>query len=189
MLEELLGALGSRARNAIVAEGALAPLVRLKPSSEALELQSQSPQTAGACACSKHICLSVACANARAPFRQQSPCSIHSEPSAAYRHGVTWKCQGGRHARAAGLLIPCVDRSVSRFLVRKILAAVHPQVRMLHMGGLGSKAALLLATLTGGASPAPLQTLRWVSTGPPLDCCFAKQSLSDTRRMPLSDWP
>ena len=34
------------------------------------------------------------------------------------------------------------------------------QVRLLHMGGLGSKAALLLATLTGGASTAPLQALR-----------------------------
>lgn len=34
------------------------------------------------------------------------------------------------------------------------------QVRLLHMGGLGSKAALLLATLVGGNSAASLAALR-----------------------------
>lgn len=34
------------------------------------------------------------------------------------------------------------------------------QVRLLHMGGLGSKAAALLATLVGGNGGAPLAALR-----------------------------
>lgn len=43
-----------------------------------------------------------------------------------------------------------------------------PQVRLLHMGGLGGKAALLLAALVGGPAAAPAATLRALLQPPDL---------------------